>query len=91
MGKMKDKLIEQYNIIIGDIITEFEKKHDVLFKDWIIDNDTLQFDEDLFVKLHDIIYDIEHDINKDVFLQWYEYNNSVATISYKAYVKSLNS
>jgi len=88
---MKDKLIEQYNIIIGDIITEFEKKHDVLFKDWIIDNDTLQFDEDLFVKLHDIIYDIEHDINKDVFLQWYEYNNSVATISYKAYVKSLNS
>ena len=91
MGKMKDKLIEQYNIIIGDIITEFEKKHDVLFKDWIIDNDTLQFDEDLFVKLHDIIYDIEYNINKDVFLQWYEYNNSVATISYKAYVKSLNS
>jgi len=88
---MKDKLIEQYNIIIGDIITEFEKKHDVLFKDWIIDNDTLQFDEDLFVKLHDIIYDIEYNINKDVFLQWYEYNNSVATISYKAYVKSLNS
>ena len=81
-------MIEQYNMIVGDIITAFEKKHNLIFRRWIVDNDTLQFDERIFVKLHDIIHDIEQDIDKKIFMEWYEYNNDIATISYMAYVKS---
>lgn len=63
----------KFNAVINEIITAFEKKHDLVL-DYHIDNDVFFFKgEDYVFNLRDITYDLINDLPENMIKEWFNY------------------
>ena len=69
MRKELDKIIKKY-------ISEFEKKHDLLFEFAVNDDllDVLSFGCVDFFNTYDISFDIDNNLPSGLIVEWLEYN-----------------
>lgn len=69
MRKELDKIIKKY-------ISEFEKKHDLLFEFAVNDDllDVLSFGYVYFFNTYDVIFDIDNNLPNGLIVEWLEYN-----------------
>ena len=69
MRKELDKIIKKY-------ISEFEKKHDLLFEFAVNDDllDVLSFGCVYFFNTNDVIFDIDNNLPNGLIVEWLEYN-----------------
>jgi hypothetical protein len=76
----------KFNAVIDNIITTFEKKHD-LELDYHIDNEVFFFSGDYYTfNLCDITYDLFNDLPKDMIIEWLDYNVMWSSIDPSHYI-----
>jgi len=70
----------------------FEKKHDIYFEFWVADlTGTIAcFSNEYYIDFNDIRFDLENEIDKKQFLEWYDVSLDLAlegkqTINYKTW------
>lgn len=86
MKKEFEKIVKKY-------ILAFEKKHNIIFDNWVGNNiGEIAFFGDYFINFDDIRFDIDNDIKKEKFFEWYDLTLDSATegkplINYKNYCK----
>ena len=88
--KKSKKLEKKYNRIVRKYIKLFEKKQGIEFGWWVIDlvGGIANFGSYYFFDFLDIKFDIDNNIPKGVFLEWFEtqmYGNM--KINYVNYIK----
>ena len=85
MRKELDKIIKKY-------ISEFEKKHDLLFEFAVNDDllDVLSFGYVYYYNTSDVVYDIDNNLPKGQIIEWLESNlENEQFINLKSYSKGL--
>lgn len=64
----------KFNAVINEIITAFEKKHDLVL-DYHIDNEVFFFNgEDYVFNFGDITYDLFNDLPENMIKEWFGYS-----------------
>ena len=72
MGTIKlNELKKQYEFVCNAYAKAFAKKHDYQFDSWV-EVGTIACFGDYFVDFHDIKHDIDNDIPKEKFLEYYD-------------------
>lgn len=83
-------LKEKYDSACNEYTKKFAKKQGLYFDYWIADlvGDTACFNSDFFASMSEIKLDIDNDISKDAFLEWYEIEDNKK--SYYGYLREKN-
>lgn len=100
MTKLKDynakegtrTLKDEFNLIVDKYTATFCKKHELNFDGWVgNDTGTIGCFGDYFISFDNIRYDIDNDIPKGVFFEYYDYDLRIPEggrrVNYESYIK----
>ena len=85
---------KEYEKIVSKYVEAFEKKHSMEFDFWVADlvGTVSCFQNEYYISFEDIRLDLDNDINKDMFFEWYDLSLELAmankpVINYYNYLK----
>lgn len=97
VGSVSISLYNQLEMAIKNYIDLFEKKHELSFEFWVADlsGTTACFSMGYYVNFEDIRLDLEKNVPKDLFLEWYELTIDLGLedkpiINYSSFLKGRN-